>query len=331
METANIKEFIERGGLVPVRGTDVPDDLFIASASYEQRTLAATQAFAPEYKAVRAIVYANREVLDDPLDSNGRENRDKLIDALRKHSENVDQVTGSWRKPKDQLVAMRTALTPLSEATIRRRAFTIDTTTFSREALLTTIALLRTHFANSSIRVLYTSPIEHGEWLTQGFREVRNVMGFGGVQNSSLPTLLVVLSGFEGDRATKIIEEHEPSKVLLGIGDPPTKVQFLERNLTEQKLILARQEVERFTFPADNIMECSTKLEELLISYVGQYNIVLAPMSTKLSTVAILLFAERHPEVQVTYCVPGEYNTKGYSFGADQIYIDELPSKQDEG
>jgi hypothetical protein len=327
MKTANIKEFIEHGGLRPLRGDDIPDDLFIASASYEERTLAAAQLLSTSYRARCAIIYFNREVIEDPSSDKGRKNRDKLVELLARHCDRVDQVAGSWQEPKEQLLALRNALLPRDGGPGAGSAFTIDTTTFSRESLLTTMALLRTHYADPSIRVLYTSPSEHGSWLSQGFREVRNVMGFGGIQHSSLQTVLVVLSGFEPDRASRIIEEHEPAKVLLGIGDPPTKVKFLERNLNEQKLILARQEVERFSFPTSDISGCQARLEDLLRPYLGNYNVVLAPMSTKLSTLAVFLFAERHPEVQVTYCVPGEYNTEDYSTGADQIFIGELTRK----
>jgi hypothetical protein len=206
-------------------------------------------------------------------------------------------------------------------------AVTVDTTTFNRESLLTAMALLRNHFPASKIRVAYTSPQKHGEWLSQGYRSVRNVMSFAGIQQSSRPTLLVVLSGFEPERTLKLIEEHEPSKVLLGIGDPPTNQQFLQRNLDEQKLILARQEVEKFSFPASDMLLCRDSLETLLQAYLKSHNIALAPMSTKLSTLAVFLVAEEHPEIQVTYCVPGEYNTDSYSSGADSVFVGELPQR----
>jgi hypothetical protein len=156
---------------------------------------------------------------------------------------------------------------------------------------------------------------------------IRNIMGFAGTQLPALPTVLVILSGFEPERTTRVIEEHEPSKVLLGIGNPPTDKSFLERNVKEQqKLILARQDVERFDFPADSVVACASRLEEIIAKYVGAYNIIIAPMSTKVSTLAAMIVAEHHSDIQLTYCLPGEYNVDSYSKGVKMVLSEELPS-----
>ncbi len=102
------------------------------------------------------------------------------------------------------------------------------------------------------------------------------MIGLGGLQNPTKRTLLAVLYGFEHHRAIKTIEEHEPSKVLLGFGGNPTEVEFLKRNLEEldkvRKLALSQQEVQEFEFPADNIATCSAaRLEEVLGPHLDTY------------------------------------------------------------
>ncbi len=47
-------------------------------------------------------------------------------------------------------------------------------------------------------------------------------------------------------------------------------------------------------------------------------------MSTKLSTLSTYLFAKKHPQVQVSYCVPAEYNIDSYSQGAKTVFVEEL-------
>jgi hypothetical protein len=149
-------------------------------------------------------------------------------------------------------------------------------------------------------------------------------VGFSGLQRTGLPTVLVVLSGFEGDRTLKIIEEYEPSQVLLGFGDPPTIPSFLERNLSEQKLVLARSDVKDFHFAANSIRDCALALEALIGPLLGSANVVIAPMSTKLSTLAAFIVAERHREIQLTYCLPGDYNYSDYSTGTSHIFVEDL-------
>jgi hypothetical protein len=184
---------------------------------------------------------------------------------------------------------------------------------------------LRSGEPRSMIRVLYVSPTDHGPWLSRGFRNVRNVVGFSGVHDPTQPTVLVVLTGFEPDRVLKVIDEHEPRKVLMGIGDPPTTDRFLARNIAEQQLVLSRQDVEEFRFSAANIQECYEQLRGILEPYLVSNNVVIAPMSTKLSTLAVLLLTEQFPQVQITYCVPGEYNVREYSSGAKDLFVEVLP------
>jgi hypothetical protein len=150
-------------------------------------------------------------------------------------------------------------------------------------------------------------------------------MGFCGTQAASKPTILAVLSGFESHRTQKVVEEHEPSKLLLGVGDPPTAPEFLERNRVEQSLMLSRQDVVRFDFDAGDIQNCRNALHSVLEPYLDTANVVIAPMSTKFSTIAALLVAEAHPQVQITYCVPGEYNIYDYSKGVNAIFVEGLP------
>ena len=323
MTKIKIEIFREQGGLLTVRDGK-PDDLFIVCASYEPRTIAIAESLAPEYRTKKGIIYVNKEFLEGQEGNITNSNIERLREILKKHSDKVDVVEGSWLDAKVQLYSLREALKgndeELSEATI-----TLDITTFNREALLTLMALLRAYYPKTELRILYVSPASQDDWLSRGFRMIRNVMGFPGIQRSSRPTVLILLSGFEQERASKIIDELEPTIVWLGVGIPPTDPKHLERNLKEQKLILSRQEVQKFCFPADNIMGCCKGLENIAKKYLKNYNIVLAPMSTKLSTIAAFLTAEKYTEIQITYCIPGEYNLSNYTRGEDTIFIDTIP------
>jgi hypothetical protein len=203
----------------------------------------------------------------------------------------------------------------------------VDVTTFTREALVVFLSMARGLCDGIAARLYYATPRDYGLWLSRGFGGVRNIMGFAGFQYATRPTLLVVLSGFESERTTNLIGEYEPSLVLLGLGEDKGPTHLGARNLLEQQLALARQDTETFGFPLYSASGCAMRLEEVVQKYHATHNIVLAPMSTKLSTVGTLLFAERHPAVQLVYCVPGEYNASGYSTGIGDIYVDELQPK----
>lgn len=316
-----------------VEGVSLPlgamDDLFIACASFEPRCTAAAERLSPQYKAHTAVIYVNQEVLDPSEANPVQQNLHRLRALLDQRSDKVLVAEGSWIDVKRQVVSIRETLFGIdSFASIR--SITIDSTTFNRESLLTTVALLRENLPAAVIRIIYVSPSAHGEWLSRGYRTIRNVLGFPGVQNSSLDNALVILCGFEADRALRLIEEHEPTLVQLGIGDPPTHADFLSRNLSAQeeilsKLVLRRQEVRRFQFPTASISACCDYLDSAIAPLLPRYNVVIAPMSTKLSTLAAMLIAEQYRQIQITYCVVSEYNTALYSQGATTAYIEKLP------
>jgi len=320
----SFSEFQRNGGLMPIRD-ELPDDFFIVCASYEiDRSTAIAESMNEHYSTESSIIYVNNEFTQGSAGMRTSESISRIKHSLEASSQQVNIAEGSLLDLRIQLRTLRKNLEPVSE-TNRTSALTIDVTTFNREALLTTLTLIRCWYPDASVRILYVSPSEHGEWLSRGCKLVRNALGFAGEHDPNRRSLLVVLSGFETERVLHLIEEHEPTKVLLGLGNPPTNSEFLARNRDEQKLVLARQDVERFEFPANDIVGCADILKKLVTDHIDEYNIAIAPMSTKLTTISVFLIAEAYPDVQVTHCVPDEYNTEDYSCGISDIYIDSLP------
>ena len=322
MRTIELRAGKPRKGLIESPASDQPDELIVLCASYEERALTTVQCLSESYRARKAVVYVNEEFLVGAGGAPARQKAYQLVEHVARHCERVDVAEGSLYDPHKQLNALRSNLS-LDETHGHQCPVTIDTTTFNREALIVCCALLKANFRRVTIRTVYVSPISHGSWLSRGFRTVRNVIGFSGIYDSTRPTTLVVLTGFEPERVSKVIEEHEPDRVLLGIGDPPTSRNFLSRNLTEQELILARQDVEEFRFPTTNVKECLERLKKVTAP-IADSNVIIAPMSTKMSTLAVWQLAEMYPEIQITYCVPGEYNVFGYSTGSHSVFVDRV-------
>lgn len=298
-----------------------PDDLFITCVSFEPRTEAVVNSLSEDYESRKGIIYVNEELLSGSESEQINRYLSSVEDQLMNYCGDVEIARGSWLNVADQLAALKEKLAGCED--IQR--VSVDSTTFNREALLIALNLIYTNNSPDFTRVFYTSPRSHGDWLSKGHLDTRNILGFSGLQKSTRPTLLVVLSGFETNRTMRIIEEYEPSKVLLGIGDPPTDDSFLDRNQQEQDLVLGRQETEEFRFPTDDIQACSELLIQTLEEYTEEWNIVIAPMSTKLSTISAWLAARHHMEAQLTYSLPAEYNIRNYSEGAKTLFVDCIP------
>jgi len=326
MEEIPIGEFRELGGLDTIEEGS-SDDVFLTCVSYEDRTHTIIDSFSEEYEAEIGIIYINEELLsDDGYDSEKIQNNlEEAEEEMSLHCEDIRVIRGKQQDVKIQLNTLKENLANIGKSS--QISVTLDITTFTRETLLIVLNILRSKDEEVNTRILYVSPEDYGEWLTRGHRKVRNIVGFAGTQEVHNPTLLVILFGFEVDRAINIIEEYEPSKLLLGVGDSPTAEEFLRRNLEEKKsmkLELNRQETDEFRFSANSISECEEALRNQLSNKLDKWDIILAPMSTKISTIGAYRFVQDHEDVQLAYCLPAEYNSEGYSEGAKKVHIDDL-------
>ncbi|MFW5895299.1 MAG: hypothetical protein ACOCT9_01015 [archaeon] len=307
-----------------IKSANENDDLFICSASFEKRSLLAPLHLDEDYQAKKAIIYMNTDFIKKIEKKKIEENVEILKEILYQHTEDIKLIRGSRLKAHKQFNRILSIIKECKKELKNIENISMDITTFNREALLVSLAIINNNFKNFDTQFIYVSPDDHGEWLSRGFRKVRNILSFPGIHNSNKPILLIILSGFEPDRTIKVIEEYEPTKVLLGFGKPPTKEKFLERNKRDQKIVRARQIVEEFNFATNDIEKCKEDLNKLIDPYRNNYNVIIAPMSTKLSTIASYLVAEEDENIQLVYSLVGEYNYSNYSKGIEDIYLEKL-------
>lgn len=210
----------------------------------------------------------------------------------------------------------------------------IDITTFTHESLL---MLLKLIYANirwfESAICLYNGAEKYSVddspeqvWLSKGCKDVRNVLGYPGLIRPSAKTCLVLLSGFELERATKLIELIEPDKLILGSGIDPTNENHAPLMAHFSKEFARWQDSYKsiiqtsFKFSCKNVSETVDSINEL-IDQNPTDNYILIPLNTKLSTIATAIVALRNKQIQVCYSVPEIYNTQNYSTPSDNITI----------
>src|SRR5271157_1101348 len=131
----------------------MPDNLFLACASFEQRTTSLARCLAEDYRARKAIVYYNQEFISY---RGVARNLQVLDTALKQKCDEVDKIAGSLIDPKEQFIILSKAILSLDLNSIK--TVTVDVTTFNREALLVLMELLRNNCESARIRVLYVSP-----------------------------------------------------------------------------------------------------------------------------------------------------------------------------
>lgn len=296
-------------------GSDL--DLFICSSSFEERCLAVPESLGLSVKKV--LVCENQDY--EPFVSH---NTQRLLKHFGRRAKKVTLRTDDPLLVADNLSgALEKAIRPQTETCV------VDISTFTHESLLILVKVLNQSGYKGSLRFVYAGAKDYAlnlpdneKWLTKGVDDVRSVLGYPGIILPSQRLHLVVMVGFESERAEKLIETYEPAAISLGLGTVTEsvrrdhhkvnagfhqKVLEFARNLATQKT-----DTREFSFSCvDPIRTRSSLLEQLTL--YPDYNTVIAPMNTKVSTLGAALVALENAHVQLCYAHAVHYKIDGYS------------------
>lgn len=204
----------------------------------------------------------------------------------------------------------------------------IDFTALRREELLILVRLLVDRCTKpqlSRISGLYVSAKKMGDWLSGDVVDIRSVVGYPGEISPARSTTLIALMGFETNRARAIIEAYEPSRVLLGM---PALGGSINQHLFERNSDVLKRVSEdfgplisnNFEFSANDPSKAVAELASI-VDGCSNENIVLAPLHTKISTIAAGVVAHTRTKVQICYAAVDDYNEEAYSQAGDDVYL----------
>ena len=208
-----------------------------------------------------------------------------------------------------------------------------DISTFTRETLMIALMLLKQdRFSDVKLTLCYTPAVRYSAqnedkdncWLSRGVQEIRSVVGYPGFSSSLKKTMMIVLVGLEVERAKILIENYEPDKLLLGLAPENKswnqKLAEANRNCLDE---LAQNvgDYGIFNFSCIDVNLTIDILDQIIKDNQRLYNIVISAMNNKLSTLAVAEVALAHPEVQICYASTNQYNTDGYSYAEDKVYL----------
>lgn len=209
----------------------------------------------------------------------------------------------------------------------------IDITTFTHEAVLILFRLAREILADCRVQYAYATASDYStkdppkrKWLSKGVTEVRSVLGYPGMHLPSRRLHLIVLVGFEHERVAELIRRYEPSAISLGYAEsraPDAMGHHEAAYYGLQTLKAMYGDAGVFKFPCyDSVGTCRAIIDEL--ERVGpDFNVVIAPMNTKVSTVGAALAAIKNESIQLCYAQAVVYNYLHYSLPGEFCYIFE--------
>lgn len=298
-------------------------DMLICSASFEERCLAVAAFINKDAVDVAIVCRYNGYV---QLSEN---NNNKLLDTLGNKAIAVSL-------DKDQPLAIYDTL---HDIIIERRpkSVLLDISTFTRETILIALMLFKQDaFKEIDVTLSYVpadrySTSENNRindiWLSKGVNEIRTILGYAGSFTSLKKTLLIVLVGFEKERAEFLINSFEADKLYLGCVPPQESHSEALSEINKANFIRLTDlvgECNTFEFSCRYLDRTFSVLKEIVESNKEEYNIIISPMNNKLSTLAVANVAFEYPEVQVCYASTNQYNTDAYSSAADKVILLEF-------
>lgn len=301
-----------------------PIDAFICCASFEGRSKVAAECI--EGNLVRHAWIAHNQDFEAYTRHNLEAIRSRFGDRRTLIEIDTSDPLLTADRIKDRLSTL------LSEGPPVR--IVVDITSFTRESLLILVNILtRQVRRQNTLEFLYIYAEEYSvgdqteaKWLSKGNREIRSVLGYSGNLVPSKPNHLIVLLGFEDERALSLIYECNPARISLGIADENDRATapHHEKNLScLRRLQSVLDPVEDFTFRGYDAKATKVRIQEV-IARVPEYNTIVAPMNTKISTLGAAVAALEDPSIQVCYARATIYNVANYSNAGDQFFHTSL-------
>jgi hypothetical protein len=208
----------------------------------------------------------------------------------------------------------------------------IDITSFRREELLMLFSLMHSlgTKGTENWELVYVGAQGMGDWLSGKVTGVRSVYGYPGEMWPSKKTRLILLMGFEVERARSIFEAYEPAIVYVGSGKQSDSIsdELHQRNLEclgRIMLDIGDAATKQFEFsardPSQLVLDLEAAIEDDPTS-----NTIIAPLNTKLSTLGAGMYAKGHPAYQVCYASVDTYNEEEFSQPSQYVYRIPLTS-----
>lgn len=309
-------------------------DLFICFSSFEKRSISLAS-HVPIDKFQNFLIFSNSAHLE-----NEKEN---LAELTRLFSSNPTVVELDLSDPIDVADNIIDTLNILNNRCKLRKVL-VDITTFTHEVLLIILAILNTKFPDAEIMCGYINADEYSieqeeesdKWLSRGIGNVRTVLGYSGDHELSKENALIVIVGYEYERAVRIIDAIEPDFLTIGYsnGDSSTTKNNYDANAGYAQLVKSLaayyEQTPDFVIYSNDPYKTFEAIKSKLKLIENEKNVTIVPMNNKISTVGIAMIGLAYPKVQICYAPALVYNTSAYSKPGDTCFFFPFRIPQDD-
>lgn len=198
----------------------------------------------------------------------------------------------------------------------------VDITTMPREVIWWSFRALQS--VNAHVSYIYYKPGAYAPgWVTRDTERPRLVYQSSGVSEFGKDTCLLLVSGFDTDRAAQMLQFFEPAVTLIAIqsGD---QFRNQSENVNRHKVaIRASAQISYFEVDAYSPDHGLAAMDKATVEVRQKYNVVLASLGPKLSAVALYRLQQEYPNLALAYAPSRQFNP-GYSTGIGEAVAGTL-------
>jgi len=311
-------------------------DIFISSIGWEERCPVGWNLLKTNgIKVKRKIVFFYDEVINRRESFDGSDTREQNIAHFKSIFDFTDSDISLFVEMLDESTGLRSFndLIEKEYDDIDQFSIIFDFSVMVKPYFFILLKLMN----NKKIRkiyLLYTEPktyvvkklnFEHLKeaYFTRGnYTPPRDMLSFSGCQNCLKEDALVILLGFEGQRAKEVTNEINPEVTIPINGFPSYRPEFKDISLLlNDEILKESQIVKNLQYaPSNNPFETKHEISLIYKERKNRYNISLAPLGPKPMALGCCLFVLENPECRVVYPYPMEYNSKS-SLGYEKTWL----------
>jgi hypothetical protein len=277
-------------------------DLIISVAGWEDRFSAGLCRDMNRVSASRILLFVFNEYSQITVEKRDVVEKEALSLKVKYEEVNVE---------REPLELWKMIQESFSES-LRGKSVLLNLSTMPREVIWWTC--LRLEALECRISYSYYKPDRYASWLTLDTRQPRLLYQLSGLSSLGRPTCLLLLTGFDVDRAMHIIEYFEPVRVILGI-QVGNQFENEARNIQKIRVLQERRrEVLSFQLDAMSEDRGFAAMESAILQIHSDYNIIGASLGPKVSAIALYKLQRKYREIALAYAPSSQFNTE-YSIG----------------
>lgn len=315
-----MRECVNIRSLTPIEDNK-PDDIFIISASPEERCKGLINLISPQYKC--NTIYLLK--YDHP-----DKRREENIQYMKKKLNNIGKITEFQINEDKPLYLIEELIYSIKEviSDSDNPKINFDISTVIKWHLLLILKALGISNLAEKVRYLYTEPKDYITELFQplsfGIKKIFPIPFFSGNYDFSKHSLLILMLGYEGNRALALLEELDPSECLLLIPKPAYHKEWEGRTEKMNRGIInivGKSNLE-YIDPRNPVLVYNKLKSILSTSKYSKYNHIISPLGTKPQTLGLFLYLSDDPSNTIlVYGAPLRHNNLFYSEGIGRSWI----------